>query len=39
VMRTAQVLAEAMGKPEDEIGPATTKNFYRLFQLHLDVGN
>jgi TatD DNase family protein len=39
VVRTAQVLAEAMGKPEDEIGPATTKNFYRLFQLHLDVGN
>jgi TatD DNase family protein len=39
VMRTARVLAETMGKPVDEIGNATTKNFYRLFHLPPDVGN
>lgn len=33
VARTAQVLAEAMGRPLDEIAAATTKNFHRLFAL------
>ena len=39
LMRTAQVLAETKGKSADEIGSATTKNFSRLFDLRLDVGN
>jgi TatD DNase family protein len=39
VARTAQVLAETMGKSADEMGPATTKNFCRLFHLRLNVGN
>jgi TatD DNase family protein len=34
VARTAQVLAESMGKQPDEIAAATTENFQRLFQLH-----
>ncbi|MGA3032386.1 MAG: TatD family hydrolase [Terracidiphilus sp.] len=38
VVRTAQVLAQAMGKDPAEIATATTKNFHRLFQLP-DVGN
>jgi len=38
VVRTAQVLAQAMGKDPAEIAAATTKNFHRLFQLP-DVGN
>jgi TatD DNase family protein len=37
--RTAQVLAETMGKSSEEIAAATTKNFLRLFQLRHGVGN
>jgi TatD DNase family protein len=37
VARTALVLAKTMGKTADEIGPATTKNFCRLFGLPLGV--
>ncbi|MFZ1937940.1 MAG: TatD family hydrolase [Terracidiphilus sp.] len=33
VVRTAQVLAETMGRQPDEIADATTKNFQRLFQI------
>jgi TatD DNase family protein len=32
VARTAQVLAEILGKSPEEIAAATTKNFYGLFQ-------
>ena len=32
-VRTAQVLAEIMGRLPDEIADATTKNFHRLFQI------
>jgi TatD DNase family protein len=32
-VRTALVLAETMGRQADDIATATTKNFYRLFQL------
>jgi TatD DNase family protein len=39
VTRTAEVLAETMGKSLDEIAAATTKNFLRLFQLRHGVGN
>jgi len=39
VARTAQVLAETMGKEPSEIAFATTKNFRRLFHLREDVGN
>ena len=37
VVRTAQVLAETLGKSPDEIASATTKNFHRLFHLREDV--
>jgi TatD DNase family protein len=33
VVRTALVLAEASGRESDEIAVATTRNFFRLFQL------
>jgi TatD DNase family protein len=33
VGRTALVLAEAIGRQSDEIAVATTRNFFRLFQL------
>ena len=39
VARTAQVLAETLGRPPGEIASATTKNFYRLFHLRDGVGN
>jgi len=39
VVRTAQVLAETMGKELDQIASATTKNFHRLFRIGADVGN
>ena len=39
VARTAEVLAETMGKSPDEIASATTKNFHGLFNLRDDVGN
>jgi len=39
VVRTAQTLAEAMGREADEIAAATTKNFNRLFHLPDGVGN
>ncbi len=39
VAQTALVLAEVLGKDAQEIASATTKNFFRLFNLRLDVGN
>jgi TatD DNase family protein len=39
VLQTAQVLAGVLGVDEEEIATATTKNFYRLFHFHADVGN
>ncbi len=39
VSHTAQVLAGLHGVEADEIALATTKNFFRLFQLGPDVGN
>jgi TatD DNase family protein len=33
VARTAQTLAESMGRESEEIAAATTRNFHRLFQL------
>jgi TatD DNase family protein len=39
VVRTARVLAEALGKAPEEVAAATTKNFRRLFQLSEEVGN
>lgn len=39
VVRTAEVLAGAMGVETEEIAACTTKNFSRLFRLGLDVGN
>ena len=39
VLQTAVVLAGLLGKEKDEIASATTKNFFRLFQLQADVGD
>lgn len=39
VLRTASVLAGLLGVEEEEIASATTKNFFRLFELSPDVGN
>jgi TatD DNase family protein len=39
VTQTARTLAGLINVSEDEIAAATTKNFYRLFQLGPDVGN
>jgi TatD DNase family protein len=39
VTQTAQTLAEALGVSADRIAEATTKNFLRLFNLPVDVGN
>lgn len=39
VAETARVLVELRGVPESEIAMQTTKNFHRLFNLPLDVGN
>jgi TatD DNase family protein len=39
VLRTALVLGELLGKDKEEIASATTKNFFRLFDLRADVGN
>ena len=39
VLQTAQVLAQLLGVAEQEIASATTKNFFRLFDLRPDVGN
>jgi TatD DNase family protein len=39
VARTAETLAELQGAEAQEIASATTKNFFRLFQLKPDVGN
>jgi TatD DNase family protein len=36
---TARTLAEVKGVTEEEIALATTKNFFRLFDLGADVGN
>jgi TatD DNase family protein len=39
VTQTAQSLAGLLNVPEAEIASATTKNFFRLFNLRPDVGN
>jgi TatD DNase family protein len=39
VVRTAQTLAGLKAVTEQEIASATTKNFFRLFDLRADVGN
>ena len=39
VVRTALVLAGVLGKEKEEIASATTKNFFRLFDIRADVGN
>jgi TatD DNase family protein len=39
VSLTARTLAELKGLSEEEIADATTKNFFRLFDLRPDVGN
>ena len=39
VLRTALVLAELLGVDGEEIASATTKNFFRLFDIKADVGN
>ena len=39
VVQTALVLAEVLRVEEDEIASATTKNFFRLFQLQPNVGD
>jgi TatD DNase family protein len=39
VTQTAHVLAEIQGVSDDEIGAATTKNFFRLFHLPPAMGN
>ncbi|MGD0521631.1 MAG: TatD family hydrolase [Terracidiphilus sp.] len=39
VLRTAQTLAGLKAVTEQEIAYATTKNFFRLFDLRADVGN
>jgi TatD DNase family protein len=39
VVQTAQTLADVRSLTLDEIASATTKNFFRLFSLGVDVGN
>jgi TatD DNase family protein len=39
VVQTALVLAGVLGVDEKEIALATTKNFFRLFDIRADVGN
>jgi TatD DNase family protein len=39
VLQTALVLAEGLRVEKEEIAQATTKNFFRLFSLPMDVGN
>jgi TatD DNase family protein len=39
VLRTALVLAELLYVEKEEIASATTKNFFRLFDIKADVGN
>jgi len=39
VVQTALVLGELLGKDKEEIASATTKNFFRLFDIRADVGN
>ena len=39
VLQTALVLADVLGVGQEEIASATTKNFFRLFDLRPDVGN
>jgi len=39
VLRTALVLAEVLHVEKEEIASATTKNFFRLFDIKADVGN
>jgi TatD DNase family protein len=38
VLHTAKLLAELLGIADEEIAAATTKNFYRLFNLTPDEG-
>ncbi len=39
VVQTALVLGELLGEDQEEIASATTKNFFRLFDIGADVGN
>jgi TatD DNase family protein len=39
VLHTAEVLAGVLGVSVEEIAATTTKNFSKLFQLRVDVGN
>ena len=39
VTQTAQTLAESLGVTADKVAEATTRNFIRLFNLPVDVGN
>ena len=39
VARTAQVLAELLGKEPEEVASETTRNFHRLFPVEKDMGN
>jgi TatD DNase family protein len=39
VARTAEVLAELLGKEPDEIAQETTRNFHRLFPVEKGMGN
>ena len=39
VVQTALVLGGLLGKDKEEIASATTKNFFRLFDIRADVGN
>ncbi len=39
VLQTALVLGQLLSKDQEEIASATTKNFFRLFDIKADVGN
>lgn len=39
VVRTAQVVAELLGKEPGEVAAETTRNFHRLFHIEKDMGN
>ncbi len=39
VARTAEVLAELLGKDLEEVASETARNFHRLFPIERDMGN